>query len=57
MTDRYIEKLEAEIERLRQALKASCVCGAVEARKAVMIPTGTWEFCGACKALATEAAQ
>jgi len=45
------------IAALRDALEASCVCGAVEAKKAAMIPTGTWEFCIACKALATEAPQ
>jgi len=45
--------VQAETAVLREALEQSCVCGAVEARKAVMIPTGTWEFCLACKALAT----
>jgi len=52
-----IRKQDATIDTLREALEASCVCGAVEARKAAMIPTGTWEFCLACKALATEAPQ
>jgi len=46
------QELTEQIATLREALEASCVCGAVEARKAVMIPTGTWEFCGVCKALA-----
>ncbi len=51
------EGREREIATLREALQESCVCGAVEAKKSAMIPTGTWEFCGACKALATEAPQ
>jgi len=49
------EKRMETIASLREALEASCVCGAVEARKPVMIPAGmttTWEFCTACKALA-----